>query len=133
MLNANERAGNRRPIRGLQTVSGSSIHATNEAMPSTDDDVSSATLRETQMTSERMLVAIGNIERALDEKFKRDEQAKNTPDPAVALLNEEIAQLKSEIAKLSNENNQLHQAVNLAGSKLDNAIESLGAHLSQTN
>ena len=109
------------------------MRATNEAMPSVDDGASSATLRETQTSSERMLVAIGNIERALDEKLKRDEQAKNTPDPAIALLNEEIARLKSEIARLSNENNQLHQAVNLAGSKLDNAIESLSAHLAQTN
>jgi len=120
-------------IGGFQTVSGSSMHATDEALSSVDDSNASATLRETQMSSERMLVAIGNIERALDEKFKRDEDEKNTPDPAIALLNEEIAQLKSEIAKLNSENSELHQAVNVAGNKLDSAIESLSAHLSEVN
>ena len=98
-----------------------------------DSDKVSATLKETQASSERMLVAIGKIERALDEKFKRDEETRSRPDPAIEALNAEIATLRSEIVKLNAENNQLNQAVNEAGQRLDSIIESLSAQLNEEN
>ena len=120
---------------------GSSIHATvkdsssdissADSSSSGNSDRALATLKETQASSERMLVAIGKIERALDEKFKRDAEEKNKPDPAIGVLNAEITQLKLEITKLKSENNELHQAVITAGDKLDNIIESLGAQLDE--
>ena len=90
-------------------------------------------VEKTQIASERMLVAIGKVERAIDEKIARDLNAKNTSANTTAeidaKLNAEIGELKAELARLNSENIELRQAVNSAGTRLDNAIETLSAGL----
>lgn len=95
------------------------------------DDAGNGTsmVEQTQIASDRMLNAIGKIEHEIDEKISRDSDAKNTPDPAIAEMSAEIDGLKAELASLQAENTQLRQAVNNAGDRLDNAIETLSSTL----
>ncbi len=91
-------------------------------------------VEKTQIATEHMLTAIGKVERAIDEKITRDIEAKNNLDNSSTEINAkmsaEIDELKAELARLNSENNELRQAVNNAGNRLDNAIETLSAGLS---
>ena len=110
-------------------MSISSNHATLNEQAGTQP----GSVEKTQIATEQMLAAIGKVERAIDEKITRDINAKNNLENSAtennAKLSAEIDELKAELARLNAENNELRQAVNHAGSRLDNAIETLSAGL----
>lgn len=102
--------------------------SSNHATLNEETGTQPGSVEKTQIASERMLVAIGKVERAIDEKISRDIGAKNSIDNSA----QEINELKAELARLNSENDELRQAVNHAGARLDNAIETLSQGLSAT-
>ncbi|MCK5165700.1 MAG: hypothetical protein KAQ66_00220 [Rhodospirillaceae bacterium] len=112
--------------------------SSNHATLNEEAGTQSGSVEKTQIATEHMLAAIGKVERAIDEKITRDIEAKNNLDNSSAeiateinaKMSAEIDELKAELARLNSENNELHQAVNNAGNRLDNAIETLSRGLS---